>query len=414
MVAQWSAEVYSRVQRRDVALLAALRGASFLGDAVALVALYLRVAPVGHAWAVAALAIAGSLPLVVLAPLAGHVVDRLAAKRFLVLLGLVEALVCVGLGHWHGVAATIALMVALNVAVAFSLPGYSALLPAAAGEENVARSQGLLQSVQGVAMVAGPVLGGLLVGWVGQSWPLYLDACSFAVGALATTLVHHDRRPSASSSLNALESPRMMAGVSLIVGDDLLRPLIINVAVFMLSLGMANVAEVFFITQTLHGSATAYGLVGASFGLGTIIGSVVAGRLSQDQMRLARALTVAVVVVGLCIGTAGLVTHLAYFYAPLLVAGIAVGIANVSAMTLFTLRTPEGLRGRMFAALGAIITGAELGSTALGGLVLTVLAPRTVFQFAGVGSSVSAVVLGAVALRASGLAHERERDLHGA
>lgn len=397
-----------------MALLATLRGASFLGDAVALVALYLRVAPVGHAWAVAALAIAGSLPLVVLAPLAGHVVDRLAAKRLLVLLGLAEALVCVGLGHWHGVVATIALMVALNVAVAFSMPGYAALLPAAAGEENVARSQGLLQSVQGVAMVAGPVLGGLLVGWAGQSWPLYLDAGSFALGALATTLVRHDRRPSASATLEDLESPRMMAGVTLIVGDDLLRPLIINVAVFMLSLGMANVAEVFFITQTLHGSATAYGLVGASFGLGTIIGAVTASRLSQDQMRLAGALTAAIVVVGLCIGTAGLVTHLAYFYAPLLVAGIAVGVVNVSATTLFTVRTPEALRGRMFAALGAIITGAELGSTALGGLVLTVLAPRTVFQVAGVASSVSAVVLGTLALRASGLAHQRERHLYGA
>ena len=407
--------MYAQVQRRDIRLLAALRGASFLGDSVALVALYLRVAPVGHAWAIAALAIAGSLPLVVLAPLAGHVVDRLPAKRSLLVLGLVEALVCVGLGYWHGVGATLALMLALNVAVAFSMPGYGALLPVIAGEENIGRSQGMMQSVQGVASVAGPALGGLLVGWVGQSWPLYIDAVSFCVGALATTLLHHDRRPSARGTIEEIGAEDgMMAGVALIFRDDLLRPLLINVSVFMLSLGMTNVAEVFFITQTLHGSATYYGLVGTSFGLGTIVGSLAAGRLSQAPMNLARALTVSICVVGLSIGAVGLVTRLDYLYPLFIVAGVAVGVANVAALTLFTLRTPEVLRGRMYAALGAVVTASQLGATAAGGAILVALAPRTVFQVSGVVATVTALVLGSFALRASGAAHERERSAQGA
>ena len=71
---------YSRAQRHDVRLIALLRGASLLGDAVALVALYLRVAPLGHSWAIAALAIASSAPLVAFAPLAGYVIDRLPAQ----------------------------------------------------------------------------------------------------------------------------------------------------------------------------------------------------------------------------------------------------------------------------------------------------------------------------------------------
>jgi drug/metabolite transporter superfamily protein YnfA len=68
-------------------------------------------------------------------------------------------------------------------------------------------------------------------------------------------------------------------------------------------------------------------------------------------------------------------------------------------MTLFTVRTPERLRGRMFAAFGGVFTSCELAATALGGAVLTVIAPRTVFQIGGIAATVTALVLGPLGLR---------------
>ena len=403
-----AAPTYGTDQRRDIALLALLRGISLVGDSIALVALYLRLAPLGHAWLIAALAIAGSLPLVLLAPLAGWVADRLPAKRVLGALGLVEALICVGIGFWHGTAATLGLMFALTVAVAFSLPGYSALVPFVAGDENVVAAQSLMQSVQGVASVAGPALGGLLVGVIGQSNPLYIDGASFAIGAGLTLWLRHDRRPAPHCATEHSPSEKMTAGVSLLVHDQLLRPLVLNMFVFLLSLGMVNVAEVFFVTQTLHSSALDYGLVGASFGLGLVGGSLLARRLHQDTVRLARTVTISVVVIGVMIGAIGLIPSVGYIYPLLAGAGVAVGIVNVAAMTLFTLRTPEALRGRMFAAVGAIFTGAEVIATAAGGAVLVALAPRTVFQIGGGVATLTALVLGPLALRASVEAHRRE------
>jgi MFS family permease len=403
--------MYSPVQQRDIRLLAGLRGASFLGDAVALITLYLRLAPQGHAWAIAALSIAGTLPLVLFAPLAGHVVDRLPAKRLLIILGLAEALVCIAIGLWHGMAVTLALMLVLSSCVAFSYPGYSALVPTIAGEENIARSQGLMQAVQGAASVMGPVLGGLLVGWSGQSWPLYLDALSYAFCAAGTTLLRHDRRPSPRTTIERAESERMLAGVSLVWGDDLLRPIVVTTLIFMLALGMTNVAEVFFATQTLHASATLYGVIGASFGLGTVGGSLLSQRMNQGLVQLARSVLVTILIVGAMIGGVGLVTRVYYIYPLMVVAGLAAGVDQVAFMTLCTLRTPEALRGRMFAAVGAVITGSEIGAYTAGGLVLTLLAPRTVFQVGGVAASLSVLVLGPLALRASRAAHQREREV---
>lgn len=402
---------YSHSQRRDIRLLALFRGASYMGDAVALVALFLRLAPLGHAWAVAGLAIAGALPLVLFAALAGRVIDRVPAKRFLALTCVAESGVCVAIGFWHGEAATLALMFTLSSFVAFTMPGYSALMPSIAGNENTERSQGLMQSVQGVAQVAGPALGGLLVGWSGQSWPLYIDAMSFAVCALGTTMLHHDRRPSPASTIERIESEQPTGGVAFVMRDDILRPVLIATMVFMLSLGMINVAEVFFATRTLHASALGFGLISTCFGAGTILGAFASGRLRLGQVQLAEYVLVSILAVGVLFGIGGLVTRMAYLYPLLLLAGVAVGVANVTYSTLFIRRTPEAMRGRMFAASGAMFTSSQVGAMALGGLFLTIVAPRTVFQIAGIASTLSTVVLAPLALRAARVAHERELDL---
>ena len=405
---------YSPIARRDIRLLAALRGVSFLGDSVAMTALFLRLAPLGHAWAIAALSIAGTLPLVLLAPLAGLVVDRLPAKRLLSSLGFAEALVCVGIGHWHGLFATIGLMLLLSSCVAFSFPGYSALVPTIAGEENIAASQGMMQAVQGAASVLGPVIGGVLVGSVGQSWPLYLDALCYSVAALATTRLHHDRRPSARNTIERAESEKMLAGVSFLWNDRLLRPIVLTTLVFLLALNMVNVGEVFFVTVTLHSSAISYGLIGASFGVGSVLGSLLAGRLHQGLVHLARSILVAITIVGVMIGLVGLVVRVTYIFPLMAIAGVAAGIAQVAFSTLCVVRSPEALRGRVFAAIGAIFTGDQIGATAAGGIVLALVAPRTVFQIGGIVATTFALVLGPLALRASRQAHAREGDDQGA
>ena len=125
---------FSPVQRRDLTLVAILRGVSYLGDSIALIALYLRLSHGSHAsWAIAALSIAAALPLVLLSPISGFIIDHTPVKRLLVILCLFEGTVSVGIGLWHGRIITIGLMALLSCSVAFSLPGYSALVPAIAG-----------------------------------------------------------------------------------------------------------------------------------------------------------------------------------------------------------------------------------------------------------------------------------------
>ncbi|HEY5009691.1 MAG TPA: MFS transporter, partial [Acidimicrobiales bacterium] len=77
-------------------------------------------------------------------------------------------------------------------------------------------------------------------------------------------------------------------------------------------------------------------------------------------------------------------------------------------------RTPEAQRGRMFASSSAVFTSAQIIGTVFGGLILTLVAPRTVFQIAGVVTTVVALVLGPFALRATRSAKRSELETQGA
>ena len=403
----------SSVQRRDLRLLATFRGISFLGDAIALITLYLRVAHGGHAWMIAALSVAGALPIVALAPIAGYVVDHVPAKAFLAFLGGVEALVCVGIGLWHGGVATIGLMALLTCGVAFSMPGYSALSPTVTGEENVAIGQSTIQSVQGIAVAAGPAIGGLLVGAAGTSVPLYLDAVSFALAGLGTLFLRSDRRPPENAASLEKSKRNLGAGLRIVLSDPLIRPVVVLVTVIMGAVGALNVVEVFFITRTLHASAFFYGLAGASFGGGSVVGALASRRLKQDPVGLMRTSLASIAVISVMLGSVGLVYDVVYVFPLMAVSGVAVGVVNVAATTLFAVRTPEAVRGRVYATIGAVLTSAEIGSMVLGGVLLTALAPRTIYLLAGVITTLAVGVIGPLELRRSRRVHERALETQG-
>jgi MFS family permease len=271
-----------------------------------------------------------------------------------------------------------------------------------------------MQSAQGIAAVAGPGLGGLLVGLLGQSWPLFFDAMSFGLAAIGTWFLVTDRRPDPGAERPKKGERDLGSGMRLLFADAVLRPLVITFVVFLLALVMINVAEVFFITKTLHSSALMYGLVGTAFGVGNIVGAVAASKVKQQDVSLARASIWGCLAVAVFVGLAGLVEHVGYLFPILVILGIAVGLLNVTVTTLMTVRTPEARRGRMFAATGAVFTSAQILGTVFGGLILTFIAPRTVFQFAGVTTTIVLVAFGPFALRATHSAKSYELESQGA
>jgi hypothetical protein len=166
----------------DVRLALPAAMVSLVGDAMAMVALTLRVHDTGAGpYAGALLLVCFSLPVVVSMGLVGHVADSVDPRLVLGAGGLVQVLACLGLARWNGLAATYALVVVLQTGFAFANPVWSSVLTRAVGDHHVGRLVSTQQALGALAAPAGAALGGVLVELSGDSVVSLLDAATYAV-----------------------------------------------------------------------------------------------------------------------------------------------------------------------------------------------------------------------------------------
>jgi MFS family permease len=380
-------------RHRDLRLMLPARALSSFGDDMTLIVLTLRVYDQGLGpWSITALLFCAAFPVVVLAPVAGRLVDSVPFRRLAVLTAIWQASCCVALSFGGPVWTTYALVLLLQAGHVVAGPTWQALIPTIARSDEVGRVVSASQAMNTVAMVAAPAAAGLTVAALGYSVPLLIDGATFLVLAVAGLAVRASRR--LEDLPRAAESGEPTTSYSL-RSDALLWPLIVGLCVFVLAGEVTNVVEVFLLRGTLGASTAEFGLVGAILAAGIVAGSLIAGRTTSDANRALRA---AVVATGLAVAilTAGLAPTLIVFAVAWLVLGLLNGILNVDVSTLLLNRTPEAARGRALANVNAMARGSALGAMALGGAAGTLLGPRATFVAAG---ALSTVVAGALVVR---------------
>jgi MFS family permease len=383
---------------RSVLSIGAGRAISFLGDEVALLAIAFRAKDeLGH-FGVAAILIAGFVPLLVLSPVTGLVVDRFRARPILVAVSLAQGAICLGLA-WSGPVLLVPLVALLACGTALSSPAWSALVPRLVSDDQLPSAMGLLQSAQAAAGVGGPFLGGLLVGVYGFHVPLVIDAASFLVLAFVPVVLRVDRVPTgAGGGFSVREA---FAGITLVARQPVLRSLVTLVVCFVVCLGVVNVAEIYFVTLSLHTGPFGYGLLGLSLGVGMLLTNAAAGALSRRGFRPEP--TFVVGCVGLCVAIGGFALTDALWQAAcvLFLAGVCNALVNVNAMVLITRGAADEVRGRVFAAVSGVVSAGQIGALATGGLLLLVIAPRTLILGGAAASAVALCLTVGPVLRAS-------------
>jgi MFS family permease len=266
-----------------------------------------------------------------------------------------------------------------------------------AGEQRLedGAATALQQAAFTFSLILAPAVAGLLAGTFGSEVPLTLDAVTFAAMAVAALAVRTRRggiqAPGAATPHGSARRERV-SGWAALRSDPLLASVIIGLAAFVLLGMMVNVFGVFLVRETLHASAAWYGGLEAITMAGLVGGVLACGRIGTDAGRT-RAIAAGAALMSLGMlgyGTAPAVLVLV----PLSVlGGVGNGMVNVCVATLVMTRTEERLRGRVAAAMGAILNTASVGSLAAGGALTAVLAPRQVYLLAGaLGCAVTAVL----------------------
>jgi MFS family permease len=386
-----------RSARRDVSLVVVAKSLSWLGDLVAEVALVLRLQSHGHgAGAVAALLIANALPIVLLSGVVGRLVDAVDNRRLLLLSSLGQAGVCAALAAMTATPAVLGLVAVLGAGQAVNSACWQALLATVAEGDALTRAIGRAQAGVTVAAIVAPALSGVLVGQFGARLPLLLDAAAYVLVAMIALAIATRRGVAART-----DGPPPRGGLVIVRTDDVLRPLFVLLALFVLLGCMVNVVEVFLVRETLHASTTWYGIAGAAFAVAMLIGALASGRL-RGSSTLARSFVGSCLLLSVGLAAVGLAPTVAWLLPGMALVGFMNGVLNVALGSLVMNRTASDERGRVSALLSGVASGMQILAFAAGGALASVLEPRTIFVAAGVLGVFVPLILGPALIRRVG------------
>jgi Na+/melibiose symporter-like transporter len=381
--------------------LRALLGAglvSLTGDWVVRVGLaYAVYALTGSTLTTALLLLASFVPQILLGSLAGVLVDRWDPRRTMIAADLLLAAGLLPLlaVHEPGDVWIVYAVVAFEGAVQqFFSPAEQSALPALAGDARLVTANALAGQSRDAARLLGSALGGVLVATGGIAPLAVVDAGSFLVSA--ALIARLPRLGTPERAPGAGFAGEWRAGLALAVGHPVLRALLVFLAVTCVGEGIFGTLFAPFVRSVLHGGGDAYGVVMAAQAVGGIAGGLVAAALG-DRLDPATALGAGALAFG------GI--DLALFLYPLAwpavwpaaaliaAAGLPGALLFAGAMTLLQRNAGDGVRGRVFGALGVVEGVAVVAGTLTAGLLAQALGIVPVLAAQGAGYVLAGVAM---------------------
>lgn len=225
----------------------------------------------------ALLVVVDTLPGAVAAPLAGAVVDGLN-KRAVMVISDLSRMIFMLVILVHPSLGVIYLMTAMHsVATVFFQPARSAAVPLIVEQEDLTRANGIEQSAANLTLVAGPVLGVILLRQFGLTATLLLDAASFLVSALMVakvTIRQVERKQIDLSAAGAVND--IKEGGQYLLRHPLALHLTFSLFVALSCTSLWIPLAPFFIRDHLGASEQLMGWQAGLFGLGAVIGGLIA------------------------------------------------------------------------------------------------------------------------------------------
>ncbi len=274
-------------------------------------------------------------------------------------------------------------------------PSLLASIPNVVDTDRLVAANALVAATYHIAVMVGPALGAFLVSSIGSQSVFGLNAASFFVSA---ALILRSKIP-ATEREGEPTTPRrdLVEGLRYVVTTPLVRGVLVVMGIVLMAAATKTPLETLFVRDVLTRGASfatrarVLAMVTTAWGLGMLLGSVASPSLTRRWHR-ERLLTISVAVVGLCVLAVSRTTDFSTVLLAWVVAGSANSIGNVSYESLLQERTPDALRGRVFAATETVLDTSYLAGAFLAGLLGSYMHVSGAFAVSG------AVLLAASAL----------------
>ena len=386
---------------RNFRLLFIGQAISQLGDwfnSVAVFALLLDLT--GSATAVAWMMIMQFLPMAVVGPVAGVVVDRVDRRRLMIATDIIRGVLVLGLllvRTREQVWLAYVVMALTVTGSAFFEPARTATIPNVTSKEELMPANALSSATWAAMLAIGASIGGLVTAFAGRDFAFVINSASFLVSAWFISRTTYDSTPPAKAPLEgwaAITGVRdLMDGLSYVRKSAHVSALMFVKAGWGLAGGVLLLLSIFgqrifpVDGSTAAGIGVLYGARGIGAGLGPI---ALRWMLGQTPTTMRRAIGPAYFVVGafyIALAAAGTLPVAALC---VLLAHFGGAILWVFSTVLLQMEVPDQFRGRVFAAELALVTLTSSISSYATAYALDGLhwSPRTLSLVLGIGFAV--------------------------
>lgn len=370
---------------------------SSFGDTLHYIALVVLIFQLtGRAFAVAGAVAAEVVPVLLLGPVAGVVIDRFSRKQVLVGADLARAALALSLvrpqGAWH----VYLVAAGLSAGSTFFNPAVQAVIPALTTEEQRLAANSVSWSTAQLVQIVGSAVAGGVIAFLGTGPAFAVNAASFAASALMITrlpIPPHAGQLGGETRRGLgpyLEDAR--AGLRFALHDRFVARLLVVQSLASLAVGGTGAMLVVLSERHLHQPPAGFAWLIGAIGVGALLGPLLPNAFARDY-RDARWLFVPYVVRGVGDVLLAVFTPLPVALVLLFVYGLNTSTGMVVFSSTVQGAVPDRVRGRVFTLLDVDWSALELLSLAVSGLLVDVAGIRVLY-WAGGGVLALAGLLG--------------------
>ena len=325
------------------------------------------------------------VPVAIIGPFAGVLIDRMSRKVIVVLSDAMRGIAILYMAYltytgqltvfWIYIIAAI-----IGVGSAFFRPSLQASIPNMVPEAQLTRANSVFQTGMQFTQVIGPALGGFLVGFFGAFFVFALNGVSFLVSAFTELFINFRQSAVQHEETNFWSD--FCEGLKFTYDNKLLFWMVIITSLLNFAFAPVDILIAKQVKVVYHLGAVELGYVVSAFAIGMILG---AGLLSilPEIKRKHNVIILNILAAGLFFSFMGYAPNLIFFLFLALLVGVGISISNVLFMVVLQRIVPDEKRGRVFSVLTTSGTILQPVSLACVGWASGIVANESLFLILG-------------------------------
>ncbi|SCY99997.1 MFS transporter [Alkaliphilus peptidifermentans] len=296
------------------------------------------------------------LPSIIIGPLAGVWVDRWNKKMIIISSDIIRGILSILLVFTGNINIIYLIVLTQGIFDVFFSPAIRSLVPKLVNKEDLMTANSMTTSVNQLATLIGPAIGGVLVGLFGTYIVFIVNGISFLISALFEMFITIPKEEKSECIKSNSFKEDLVEGFNYISKSKLISFIIIFFAIASLPFGAIPILNIAHI-QSLGFSPETYGFITAVFSLGLLSGALLIGAL-DNKLNEVTMIVLGIGGFGISYISFAMLNYLLLMIAFVFICGIFLSMVNIAYGVYLQKNVEASKLGRVFSidmAIGNII-----------------------------------------------------------